>query len=269
MARLAYFKFGVSKMTKLYSTSTKIEKSNKSDYGYYTLAQYLSPASESGWQMCPFRSPACEKTCLGHSSGLMITSTSKNARIWRTTLLMTDRQAYAAQAIKELAALERKAIKAGVLPAARPNADSDITWENVRFPRPESPAISFLAATLMELFPNIQFYDYTKWPSKFRPASRLPANYHLTFSRSENTTLDDIQAEFDAGRNVAVVFDEVPTEWQGWTVINGDADDLRFLDPVGVIVGLKAKGAAKKDTAGFVVRLVTKIVDGQIVRINS
>jgi hypothetical protein len=246
-------------MTKLYSTSTKIEKSNKSDYGYYTLAQYLSPASESGWQLCPFRSPACEKACLGHSSGLMITSTSKAARIWRTTLLMTDRQAYAAQAIKELAALERKAIKAGVLPAARPNADSDATWENIRFD----------GQTIMELFPNIQFYDYTKWPSKFRPASRLPANYHLTFSRSEITTLDDIQAEFDAGRNVAVVFDEVPTEWEGWPVINGDADDLRHLDPVGVIVGLKAKGAAKKDTAGFVVRLVTEIIDGQIVRIDS
>jgi hypothetical protein len=246
-------------LTKLYSTSTKIEKSNKTDYGYYTLAQYLSPASESGWQLCPFRSPACEAECLGHSSGLMITSIAKTARITRTTLFMTDRQAYAAQAVKELTALERKAIKAGVKPAARPNADSDITWENVRFD----------GQTLMELFPGIQFYDYTKWPSKFRPDSRLPANYHLTYSRSETTTLDDIQAEFDAGRNVAVVFDAVPTEWEGWTVINGDADDLRFLDPSGVIVGLKAKGAAKKDLAGFVVRLVTKIVDGKIVAIDA
>jgi len=247
-------------MTKLYGTSTKIEKSNKTDYGYYTLAQYLSPASESGWQLCPFRSPACEAECLGHSSGLMVMDNAKRARIARTTLFMTDRKAYATQAIKELTALERKCAKLGVKAAARPNADSDITWENVRFD----------GQTIMELFPNIQFYDYTKWPSKFRPASRLPANYHLTFSRSENTTLDDIQAEFDAGRNVAVVFDEVPTEWEGWTVINGDADDLRHLDPTtGVIVGLKAKGAARKDVKGFVVRLVTKIVDGKIVKIDA
>ena len=247
-------------MTKLYGTSTKIEKSNKTDYGYYTLAQYLSPASESGWQLCPFRSPACEAECLGHSSGLMVMDNAKRARIARTTLFMTDRKAYATQAIKELSALERKCAKLGVKAAARPNADSDITWENVRFD----------GQTIMELFPNIQFYDYTKWPSKFRPASRLPANYHLTFSRSENTTLDDIQAEFDAGRNVAVVFDEVPTEWEGWTVINGDADDLRHLDPTtGVIVGLKAKGAARKDVKGFVVRLVTKIVDGKIVKIDA
>ena len=267
-------------MTKLYGTSTKIEKSNKSDYGYYTLAQYLSPASESGWQLCPFRSPACEKECLGHSSGLMVMDNAKRARIARTTLFMTDRKAYAAQAIKELTALERKCAKLGVKAAARPNADSDATWENIRFQYARIDGqivdISLMSdshkygQTIMELFPNIQFYDYTKWPSKFRPASRLPSNYHLTFSRSENTTLDDIQAEFDAGRNVAVVFDAVPTEWQGWPVINGDADDLRHLDPTtGVIVGLKAKGAAKKDVAGFVVRLVTKIVDGKIVAIDA
>jgi len=266
-------------MTKLYGTSTKIEKSNKTDYGYYTLAQYLSPASESGWQLCPFRSSACEKGCLGHSSGLMVMDNAKRARIARTTLLMTDRKAYAAQAIKELSALERKCAKLGVKAAARPNADSDATWENIRFQYARIDGqivdISLMSdshkygQTIMELFPNIQFYDYTKWPSKFRPASRLPANYHLTFSRSENTTLDDIQAEFDAGRNVAVVFDEVPTEWEGWTVIDGDADDLRHLDPVGVIIGLKAKGAAKKDTKGFVVRLVTKIVDGKIIKINA
>jgi len=92
-------------MTKLYGTSTKIEKSNKTDYGYYTLAQYLSPASESGWQLCPFRSPACEAECLGHSSGLMVMDNAKRARIARTTLFMTDRKAYATQAIKELSAL--------------------------------------------------------------------------------------------------------------------------------------------------------------------
>ena len=56
------------------------------------------------------------------------------------------------------------------------------------------------------------------------------------------------------GTNVSVVFDRVPGEWLGRKVIDGDAHDLRFLDPEGVIVGLKAKGRAKKDTSGFVVR---------------
>jgi len=117
---------------------------------------------------------------------------------------------------------------------------------------------------MMERYPEMVWYDYTKWPLEKRPST---PNYHLTFSRSEETTLEQIQYSLDGGRNVAVVFDRVPTEWEGWTVIDGDADDMRWLDPVGVIVGLKAKGAARKDITGFVVRLATKIVDGKIVKL--
>jgi len=79
--------------------------------------------------------------------------------------------------------------------------------------------------------------------------------------------LDDIHYNIDNGRNVAVVFDAIPTTWEGWTVIDGDADDMRWRDPMGVIVGLKAKGDAIKDTTGFVVRLVTKVVNGKIVKL--
>jgi hypothetical protein len=261
-------------MTDLLGTSHKIELSNAVDaedmaqafqeyferldldlIGFITQAQYLSPASESGWQFCPFRSPGCETTCLGHSSGLMVTSTSKQARINRSTLLMTDRQAYGEKAIKEISALERKATKARKRAAVRLNADSDIRWECMKFE----------GKTLMEHFPNIQYYDYTKWPSHLR--KDLPANYHLTFSRSELTTSEDIKREIDSGRNVAVVFDAIPTTWEGLPVIDGTKNDLRFLDPTGVIVGLKAIGAAKKDITGFVVRLVTKVVNGKIVKL--
>jgi hypothetical protein len=248
-------------MTDLLGTSHKIDLSNTVDpedmaqafqqyferldldlVGFITQAQYLSPASESGWQFCPFRSPGCESSCLGHSSGLMVTSTSKQARINRSTLLMTDRIAYGAKAIKEIFALERKAKKARKRPAVRLNADSDIRWESMRFG----------GMTLMDRFKDCQFYDYTKWPAHLR--QNLPANYHLTYSRSELTTSEDIKREITAGRNVAVVFDAVPDTWEDLPVIDGDANDLRFLDPVGVIVGLKAIGAAKKDTSGFVVR---------------
>jgi hypothetical protein len=173
----------------------------------------------------------------------MITSIAKQARINRTTLLMTDRAEYAAQASKEIEAHIRKASKAEMIPAIRLNGDSDVSWESTKFD----------GSSLINKYPNVQFYDYTKWPSKFR--KDIPSNYHLTFSRSELTSLETIQEELDGGRNVAVVFDKVPTTWNGWNVIDGDETDLRFLDPVGVIVGLKAKGKAKKDTSGFVVRL--------------
>jgi hypothetical protein len=57
--------------------------------------------------------------------------------------------------------------------------------------------------------------------------------------------------------NVAVVFGvpkskPLPVGYLGRPVFNGDDSDLRFLDPRGVVVGLYAKGKAKKDTTGFV-----------------
>ena len=45
-------------------------------------------------------------------------------------------------------------------------------------------------------------------------------------------------------------------------VINGDKTDMRFKDPVGVIVGLKAKGKARKDTSGFVIDVDNAIAIG-------
>jgi hypothetical protein len=63
----------------------------------------------------------------------------------------------------------------------------------------------------------------------------------------------DVRLAASNGMNIAAVFKEVPEKYIGRPVINGDDTDLRFLDPKGVIVGLKAKGKAKKDTTGFVV----------------
>jgi hypothetical protein len=51
------------------------------------------------------------------------------------------------------------------------------------------------------------------------------------------------------------VFDEVPKTWEGMEVISGDEHDLRFKDPRGKIVGLEAKGKAKQDDSGFVVKV--------------
>lgn len=87
-------------------------------------------------------------------------------------------------------------------------------------------------------------------------AGELPANYHLTFSRSETNQkiADSILA---SGGNVAAVFRKVlPSSFSGVVVVNGDETDLRFLDPKGVIVGLVEKGLAKKDSTGFVLEPV-------------
>jgi hypothetical protein len=127
----------------------------------------------------------------------------------------------------------------------RPNLTSDLTWEDIADSNGD---------TILEKFPQTQFYDYTK--SFGRVAKFLngdfPSNYHLTFSRSEhNETLCDMVLAM--GGNVAVVFrDQLPATWKGIEVISGDENDLRFLDKSGVVVGLIEKGLAKKDETGFV-----------------
>lgn len=78
-------------------------------------------------------------------------------------------------------------------------------------------------------------------------------NYQLTFSRSESNEAE-CSAALAHGINVAVVFPDkhFPETFWGHPVINGDAHDLRFRDASPRIVGLNAKGQAKRDTTGFV-----------------
>jgi hypothetical protein len=135
---------------------------------------------------------------------------------------------------------QKKAVKMGVKLAVRPNGTSDIAWENMRGSN---------GLTLMEQFSDVQFYDYTKLPNR-----KTPSNYHLTVSYSEanNAYSDKVKR---TEHNIAVVFrsKELPAEFLGRRVINGDKTDLRFLDESGVVVGLYAKGTAKKDYSGFVI----------------
>jgi hypothetical protein len=112
---------------------------------------------------------------------------------------------------------------------------------------------------IMELFPDVQFYDYTKDFSRMlKPQA---PNYHLTYSVDERavTKINAITA-LSSGKNVAMVFNvkdesELPTEYMGFPVINGDEHDLTFIHGNGVIVGLKAKGKGRKDSSGFVIQL--------------
>lgn len=184
-------------------------------------------------------SAGCRKACL-NKAGMGAFSTVQAARIAKTRLYFEDRAAFMAQLVSEVRAFIRKAIKLGLIPVVRLNGTSDIPWERV-------PVEG--KANIMELFPSVQFYDYTKRHNR----RNLPANYHLTFSLAED---NDSRAGAAAtnGANIAVVFrtDKFPTTFMGMPVVDGDADDLRFLDGRGVVVGLKAKGPAKKDTSGFV-----------------
>jgi hypothetical protein len=136
------------------------------------------------------------------------------------------------------------------VPVFRLNGTSDLSWEKYEVMRNGEVFTNIFAA-----FPNVQFYDYTKVIG--RKVTGI-TNYHLTFSMADGNYLDCKRAVAE-GLNVAVVFGikkgtAMPKKFfnHNLSVFNGDDSDLRFLDPKGCVVGLYAKGKAKKDTSGFV-----------------
>lgn len=209
--------------------------------GYRTGIMYLAPAKLSGIiNVCPSASVGCKAMCL-NTAGRGQMSMVQQVRLARTIHLKQNPNAFRAQLHDEVASVISSAVRANMIPAIRVNGTSDL-------PR--------LALPLAEEFDTVQFYDYTKIP---QPYKRTRKNYDLTFSRSETNEKDCLDALAN-GINVAVVFstkkgEKLPDEYLGYEVINGDEHDLRFLDKKGVIVGLTAKGRAKKDTSGFVVKV--------------
>jgi hypothetical protein len=229
--------------------------------GYLTNILHLAPSRMSGYNTCPMATKGCAAACLntagrgglfaGHATGVLsgadlvqaimdgrITNKIQLARIARTRFFFENRAAFMAQLVKEVKAAIKRAAKYNLTPVFRLNGTSDIRWETVKVDGFDN---------IMAMFPNVQFYDYTKIANR----RDLPANYHLTFSLAESN-LADAERALANGMNVAAVFRTVPKVFLSVPVIDGDATDLRFLDPKGVIVGLKAKGKAKKDDSGFV-----------------
>jgi hypothetical protein len=154
-------------------------------------------------------------------------------------------------AVADLELLERHARMVDGIPAARPNGTSDLDWTALACMRKNGRWANFF-----EAFPGVRFWDYTKHSERME--WDIP-NYSLTFSRAE--TLANKLASMrvlQAGRNVAAVFgtkkgQPLPDSWNGHPVIDGDVTDFRFTDPAGVVVGLRAKGSARKDATGFVI----------------
>lgn len=232
--------------------STKVEKGEKK--GVLTAVVYLSPASEAGITMCHWATRGCAAACLGHSSGHLRYSSSRIARIGKTLWFHFFRADYLATLDLEIAKFVRRAERAGKIPALRLNGSSDVLWERHGVP---------------QRHPTVQFYDYTKAPLQSRAA--LPPNYHLTFSISEKPeSITEARHWLDAGHNAAIVVgDHAQTAeggkalaqrllkgtLYGYPTTDGDESDIRFRDPAGTLVLLYAKGAAVRDTSGFVYRL--------------
>ncbi len=234
----------------LTTANPKTEKGRA--YGYSTAVLHLAPHMLSGYNTCPRATAGCIAGCLNTAGrgGIFkrgeTTNAIQRARIARTRFLFEDPEAFRAMLEAEILGHIARAHREGLKAAIRLNGTSDIAWES-----PGACPGGIDVASLMDdaRARGARFFDYTKYPAR---AERQP--YPLTYSRSEKTADDRIRALARRGVNTAVVFDRVPDTYLGLPVINGDAHDLRFLDPSGVIIGLKAKGRARKDASGFVVR---------------
>lgn len=233
---------------KLLTPGQSNPKTAKSDAlgEYLTAILHLAPAALSGFNVCKFASKGCTAGCLNTAGKFGPMPRTQAARVRKTRLLFTDPDTFWRQLTADINSHVARAERLGLMPAIRLNGTSDLPWERMRHPA--------TGRTLFEMFPGVQFYDYTKWPIHLR--RDLPDNYALTFSLSESNKTDAL-VSLAHGRNVAVVFatartKPLPEYWNGYPVIDGDKHDLRFLDPTTVVVGLRAKGRARQDKSGFV-----------------
>lgn len=230
-----------SKSKNLLSTNNaKTIKGEK--LGYTTYIMYLSPFTQNskGINLCSHASKGCAKACL-FSSGAARFDRVQQGKRDKTEWFLDNRTEFLEKLDAEITAIKnkKKHQTSENIPVIRLNGTSDITWEKFKIRDGKN---------IFELHPTIQFYDYTK--NHYRFKKDLPSNYNLTFSMSEDNK-ETSMFLLSMGVNVAMVFgvkkvEDLPTEYLGYKVINGDESDLRFLDDKNVIVGLKYKLATGK-----------------------
>ena len=222
--------------------------------GYNTYILHLAPADLSGYETCAKRTTGCTAACLNLAGrgGMFkkgeITNVIQQARIRKTKMFFEDRNKFMANLVKDIELGIKQSARLNLTPVFRLNGTSDLAFEKYEVVRNGR-----LYRNIFSAFVEVTFYDYTKILG--RKIKEIP-NYSLTFSAADGNDADVAKAIVQ-GYNIATVFGikktlPMPETYLGLPVFNGDESDLRFLDPKGVVVGLYAKGKAKKDTTGFV-----------------
>lgn len=238
--------FGTGPRLELLSQNSKTIKSY--DYGYLSTILHLSPAKSSGYEVCKWRTKECSKYCLNYSGFSLIYRSVIESRIRKTKLFFEKRDIFFAKLIKDIIKCIEYCNRTGLKLSVRLNGTSDIQWESIPVTHDGRQHDS-----IFDAFPNVQFYDYTKGLSRrvdniVRPIK----NYDLTYSRSEINE-KHIIGLLKEGYRVSVVFNGVfPETWNGFRVIDGDKNDLRFMEPGGVVVGLGPKGRLKNSGSKFI-----------------
>jgi hypothetical protein len=224
------------------ASSSKIAKGL--EYNEMTYILYLAPANQSGYEVCPMRTPECTEACLtesGHNRIDVKKNAINKARIAKTKLFFEQREFFMGWLATEIEKAKAVAADKGMRFSVRLNGTSDI----------EPTLFKHNGKALFQLFDDVIFYDYTKVSKRFRLLDKY-TNYDLTYSFSGHNMFQCLDILSNKKGRVAMVFEGkvLPTEFMGYKVIDGDAYDMRYLDEQGVIVGLKFKKVRNKiDTA--------------------
>lgn len=219
-----------------------VAQSAKLRHSYYhqvsTYGIYLAPSTLSGFNVCP-NSDYCKENCLnesGHNKVELLAKRAKAqetgedfsdsdinlARILKTRLFFANREVFMRLAVHEINNAMKRAKTIGHFFSVRLNCTSDI-----------SPTAFVLdGKNILQIFPNVSFYDYTKVPKRLELLSKYP-NYDLTWSIDGSEENREIGLEFlERGGRVAVVYgtEKMPKSWYGYATEDGDRSDYRPQD---------------------------------------
>jgi hypothetical protein len=239
---------------KLLSKGTTNAKTSKNSLETFIL--YMSPADQNskGADLCPFRSKGCTSACL-YTAGRGKFNNVQRARMNKSEYFIRDKKTFLSQLALELKAINKRQLKKGTKAAIRLNGTTDVDFLYLLKNRVGLDALQL---------EGLVFYDYTKDPHRVKRYAGT--NYTLTFSRAEDNEPQALEILENSGIVSAVFAEKLPQFYKGFEVFDGDkADDImikaskavkvlkRTRKGQGLILGLKAKGDAKKDTSGFVI----------------
>ena len=227
---------------KLLSNGSTNAKTAKNSIKTFIL--YLSPYTQNSKKIniCVKASKGCAASCLW-SAGRGAFNSVKNSRINKTEYYLDQKENFIKQLAKEITTKHKTAVKRNEKIAFRLNGTSDLDFVYL---------LKKYAALDIQTLTNAVFYDYTKILGKVKKYLGHK-NYFLTFSRAEDNENETMEA-LKIGANVSAVFaNDLPKQYKGFKVVDGDKSDIVMIYNKNAILGLKAKGAAKKDTTGFVI----------------
>jgi hypothetical protein len=230
-------------LTYLGATNKSVKHLKAVKYGELTYALYLAPANTSGYEVCPGRTKECTRFCLNQSGMNTMAQDVRgehinDSRITKTRLFFEEREFFMKWLIYEIRAAQRKADRMTYKFSVRLNNTSDI-----------SPLDFVLdGKNILEIFPDIQFYEYTKVPARVQ-LMKTYKNYDVTFSYT-GYNLTECQKMLLNKIRVAVVFKIVPDTFWGYPVIDGDLNDLRYHNEA-VVIGLRYKRVREKLTSNI------------------